>query len=145
MYIFLLGPLTDKFLMRVAQHELTSDQLVQLGVFLGMTLSGVQEIIRDFEGMVTSTFAILESWRNNTKAVSPGDMYEILCGAYMELKKTDVTGYIRSGECLTVTVSSIVRCCIFLWALLNRIVDNGITRLVESTWLGRNHSLYLLY
>ncbi|KAI0242357.1 hypothetical protein LSAT2_013949 [Lamellibrachia satsuma] len=92
------GPLTDKFLMRVAQHELTSDQLVQLGVFLGMTLSGVQEIIRDFEGMVTSTFAILESWRNNTKAVSPGDMYEILCGAYMELKKTDVTGYIRSEQ-----------------------------------------------
>ena len=131
--------------MMVAQHELTSDQLVQLGVFLGMTRSAVQEIFRDPVGTVTSTFTVLESWRNNTKGVSPNDMYEILCGAYLQLKKTDVTGYIRSGECLAVTVSSIVRCCIFLWALLNRIMDNGITRLVESKWLRRNHSIFLLY
>ena len=130
---FWLEPLTDTFLMMVAQHELTSDQLVHLSVLFGMTHSVVQEIIRDSEGMVSSTFAILESWKNNMKAVSPGDMYEILCVAYLELKNTDVTGYIRSGECLTVTLSSIVRCCIFLRTLLNRIADNTITRLVEST------------
>ncbi|KAI0242354.1 hypothetical protein LSAT2_013946 [Lamellibrachia satsuma] len=92
------GPLTDKFLMRVARHELTSDELVQLGVFLGMTRSAVQEIFSGSVGTVTSTFAVLESWRNNTKAVSPGDMYEILCGAYMELKKTDVTGKMKGQK-----------------------------------------------
>ena len=103
--MFLLGPLTDKFLMRVAQYELTPDELVQLGVFLGLSCSGVQEVIGDSKRTVTSTFVILESWRNNTKAVSSGDMYEQVCGAYMELKKTGAAEYIRSGECVAVTRS----------------------------------------
>ena len=101
----LLGPLTDKFLMKVARHELACDELVQLGVFLELSCSAVQEIIRDSKGTVTSTFVILESWRNNTKAVSSGDMYEQVCGAYMELKKTGAAEYIRSGECVAVTRS----------------------------------------
>ncbi|KAI0230244.1 hypothetical protein LSAT2_019393 [Lamellibrachia satsuma] len=92
------GPLTDKFFMRVARHELNSDEHIQLGVFLLMTRSVVRDIIHDSEGTVDSTFAILESWRNKTTGTTSNDLFEQLCAAYLELKKTDVAEYIRSQQ-----------------------------------------------
>ena len=51
----------------------------------------------------TSTFGILEVWRNNRKNIdSSNAMYDQLCGAYVEVKKADIVDYVRSGECQSV-------------------------------------------
>ena len=91
--------------MRVARHELNSDEHIQLGVFLGITRSVVRKKIHDSEGTVDSTFAILESWRNKLTGTTSNDMFEQLCAAYLELKKTDVAEYIRSRKFVAATRS----------------------------------------
>ena len=98
MYLHLLGPLTNQLLMKVARHELAGDELLQLGVFLKMKRATIERLIGDSNKIVSSTFAILEEWRNNATAVSSVDMFEEMCAAYLELKKTDVVEYLRRGK-----------------------------------------------
>ena len=96
--LIILRKLDNTFLRKVAQYELTSDEQVQLVVFLKMVPSSIREIKSTSEGVVTSTFGILEAWRHDTKATIASVMYDQVCGAYLELKKADVAEYIRSGE-----------------------------------------------
>ena len=95
----LAGQLDNKFLMKLAIHELTSKEQFSVGVLLEMEPSVIRQIIRDSEEAVTSTFAILEAWRNNRKSVGTySTSYDQLCEAYLELKRADIAEYIRRGE-----------------------------------------------
>ncbi|KAK2169554.1 hypothetical protein NP493_1186g00003 [Ridgeia piscesae] len=71
---------------------------LKLGVFLDIDRSTVRDIIRNSEGVVISTFDILEAWRHDLNVPSTTAMYEQLYGAYMDIKRTDVAERIRSEQ-----------------------------------------------
>lgn len=102
MCFFSLGKLDNKLLWRLAEKELDSKEQFKLGVFLEVETSTIRDIMRDADA-TTSTFGILEVWRDNRKNIdSSNAMYDQLCGAYVEVKKADIVDYVRSGECQSV-------------------------------------------
>ncbi|KAI0229029.1 hypothetical protein LSAT2_020552 [Lamellibrachia satsuma] len=91
------GHLDNKLLMKLAIHELTPKEQFNLGVLLEMEPSTIRQLM--CEEAVTSTFAILEAWRNSRR--SSGNYsatYDQLCDAYLELKRADIAENIRKEQ-----------------------------------------------
>ena len=91
----------NKLLLRIANYTLTSEEQFQLGVLLDVEPSTIRQLMRDSEGAVTITFAILEAWRNSRKDIGNDNAgYDQLCEAYLELKRAEIADYVRRGECV---------------------------------------------
>ena len=87
------------FLWKLAEHELSTKEQFHFGLLLEVATSTMHQIRSDCQDAVISTFSILEAWRNSRIDIEHSSaLYDQLCRAYVELKKTDVAEYIRSGE-----------------------------------------------
>ena len=107
-FIF-LAHIDKTFLMKLTQHNLTSTEQRQLGVFLPVDTSAIRNIVRDPDDPVFNTFCILEAWLDSRKTdANSTALFEELSEACMNIKRADLVNFVRCGEYTTVTA---VQCC----------------------------------
>ena len=100
MFFFVFPELLDNtYLLKFAQHNLSSTEQFQLGVSLNMKSSAVRDIMRDSDDAVNNTFTILESWRDSrTNDGNSVAMFDVLSAACLNIKRADLVEFVRCGE-----------------------------------------------
>ena len=96
-----LALIDNTFLMKLAQHRLTSAEQLQLGVFLRLKTTTIRATMRDCEDHVTNTFALLETWAETRKTDGPASstgLLEELSGACRDIHRADLVDHVRCGE-----------------------------------------------
>ena len=97
----IIGQLDDMFLMKLSEQlgKKLGSQHMQLGVYLGLDPSTVQKLRADSKAPVETTFLLLRTWRDiRGKREDSGAMFDELCRALSDLKRSDLTDNVRRGE-----------------------------------------------
>ncbi|KAI0218164.1 hypothetical protein LSAT2_030111 [Lamellibrachia satsuma] len=92
--------LMDKgFLMKLAQHTLSSTEQFQLGVFLKVKTSEIQDLMRASQDAVINTFTILETWIDSRHDVgNVTALFDQLSGACLNIKRADMVEFVRCEQ-----------------------------------------------
>jgi len=92
------------FLMRLAQRVITPSEQYQLGVFLKIDPTTVQQIIDGSTDTVKNSFNVLTAWRNSTQQNTEDStiLFDELCAACVDIKRAELVDYVRSGKCIAV-------------------------------------------
>ena len=88
--------MSEKFLMRLAKS--IGDKYLQLGIFLGLLESDIQQIRADSDSVISCIFQILTTWKKRKTNADSLKVFTELCDAFTEFGRADLAGLITRGE-----------------------------------------------
>ena len=89
--------------MKLAQLSVSPTEQFQMGVFLSLKTSKIQELMRASADAVTNTYTLLETWIDSRKDVSNSPaLFDQLSGAFQNIKRADMVEFVRCGECTAI-------------------------------------------
>lgn len=94
--------------MKLAQYTLISHESFQLGVFLKMKTSQIEDLARASDDIVIHTFKIFETWVDSRNGVGNATaLFNQLGKACVSIKRADMVDFVRCGECTAIARSQI--------------------------------------
>ncbi|KAI0237702.1 hypothetical protein LSAT2_011720 [Lamellibrachia satsuma] len=93
------GLMDRGFLMKLSQLSVSPTEQFQMGVFLSLKTSKIQELMRASEDAVTNTYTLLETWIDSRKDVSNSPaLFDQLSGAFQNIKRADMVEFVRCEQ-----------------------------------------------